>query len=79
MDVIQTFSGNVVNYTDRTPIIGKNYYRVEARKELHCRPGNSITELQSSFSNLASVEWSTTSSPVVCPIIFWDEHRLGLN
>ena len=31
-----------------------------------------------SFSNLARVEWSSTKSPVVCPIFFWDEHRIGL-
>ena len=31
-----------------------------------------------SFSNLARVEWSSTKSPVACPIFFWDEHRIGL-
>jgi len=31
-----------------------------------------------SFSTLARVEWSSTKSPVVCPIFFWDEHRIGL-
>ncbi len=30
------------------------------------------------FSNLARIEWSSTKSPVVCPIFFWDEHRIGL-
>ncbi|UCF11949.1 MAG: DUF11 domain-containing protein [Thermoplasmatales archaeon] len=31
------------------------------------------------FSNLARIEWSSTKSPVVCPILFWDEHRIGLS
>ena len=30
------------------------------------------------FSNLAKIEWSSTKNPVVCPIFFWDEHRIGL-
>lgn len=34
--------------------------------------------LGSSFSNLSSIVWSCTKNPVVCPILFWDEHRLGL-
>lgn len=35
-------------------------------------------QLGSSFSDLASVEWSNTKNPVVCPMFFWDEHRIGL-
>lgn len=35
-------------------------------------------KLASYFSNLASVRWSNTKDPVVCPMFFWDEHRLGL-
>ncbi len=31
------------------------------------------------FSNLAQIVWSSTKNPVVCPIIFWDEHRIGLS
>ena len=31
-----------------------------------------------SFSNLARIEWSSTKDPVVCPIFFWDEHKIGL-
>jgi len=30
------------------------------------------------FSNLASVEWSSTLDSVVCPILFWDDHKIGL-
>lgn len=30
------------------------------------------------FSNLACIEWSSTLDAVVCPMIFWDEHRVGL-
>jgi hypothetical protein len=31
-----------------------------------------------SFSDLITVEWSSTKNPIVCPILFWDEHRIGL-
>ena len=34
--------------------------------------------LSASFSDLASVVWSNTKNPVVCPMFFWDEHRIGL-
>jgi len=30
------------------------------------------------FSNFARIRWSSTKNPVVCPMFFWDEHRLGL-
>ena len=32
----------------------------------------------SAFSDLKSVKWSSTYNPIVCPMIFWDEHKLGL-
>ena len=35
-------------------------------------------ELSASFSNLASIEWSSTKNPAVCPMFFWDEHKIGL-
>ena len=34
--------------------------------------------LSSSFSDLTSIVWSNTKHPVVCPMFFWDEHRIGL-
>ena len=34
--------------------------------------------LGSSFSQLASVEWSSTKTPAVCPMFFWDEHKIGI-
>ncbi len=46
--------------------------------------GNKLLDLQTgstlgpSFSNLSRIEWSSTKTPVVCPILFWDEHRIGL-
>jgi uncharacterized repeat protein (TIGR01451 family) len=30
------------------------------------------------FSNLSRVEWTNTGYPAVCPIFFWDEHKLKL-
>ena len=35
-------------------------------------------ELSASFSNLARIEWSSTKNPAVCPMFFWDEHKIGL-
>ena len=34
--------------------------------------------LGSPFSSLARVQWYATQNPVVCPIVFWDEHSVGL-
>ncbi|KAA0007356.1 MAG: DUF11 domain-containing protein [Thermoplasmata archaeon] len=33
--------------------------------------------LETSFSQLSRIEWSTTCNPVVAPMFFWDEHKLG--
>jgi len=35
-------------------------------------------QLSAPFSNFARVEWYNTKNPVVCPMFFWDEHRVGL-
>jgi hypothetical protein len=49
------------------------------------RPGGGVTDfaagqqtLGSSFSTLSRVEWHSTQNPVVSPIVFWDEHSVGL-
>ena len=36
--------------------------------------------LSGSFSDFERVKWSSTTSPdpVVCPLFFWDEHKIGL-
>jgi uncharacterized repeat protein (TIGR01451 family) len=34
--------------------------------------------LGGSFSALGRVAWYSTKEPAVCPIIFWDEHAIGL-
>ena len=31
-----------------------------------------------SLSELTSVAWSSTKNPVVCPMFFWDEHKIGI-
>jgi uncharacterized repeat protein (TIGR01451 family) len=33
--------------------------------------------LDSSFTDLMNLKWSSTKNPVVCPIFFWDEHKIG--
>jgi uncharacterized repeat protein (TIGR01451 family) len=30
------------------------------------------------FTNLKSIKWSSTQNPKVAPMIFWDEHEIGL-
>lgn len=35
-------------------------------------------QLNAPFSNFARVEWYSTKNPVVCPMFFWDEHKIGL-
>jgi hypothetical protein len=32
----------------------------------------------SAFSDLTSVKWSSTNIPIVCPMFFWDDHKIGL-
>ena len=34
--------------------------------------------LSAPFSDLANVEWINTKLPIVCPMFFWDDHRIGL-
>jgi uncharacterized repeat protein (TIGR01451 family) len=34
--------------------------------------------LSTPFSDLADIEWINTKLPIVCPMFFWDEHKLGL-
>ena len=34
--------------------------------------------LSAPFSDLANVEWISTKLPIVCPMFFWDDHRIGL-
>lgn len=34
--------------------------------------------LGTSFSNLEQIIWSSTKDPVVCPVFFWDENKIGL-
>jgi uncharacterized repeat protein (TIGR01451 family) len=38
-------------------------------------------KLAGSFSDFERVEWSTDTNPdpAVCPLFFWDEHRIGLS
>ena len=39
---------------------------------------NTSGQLSAPFANFARVEWYSTKNPVVCPMFFWDEHKLGL-
>lgn len=36
------------------------------------------SELLSTFSDFSKVEFYSTKNPTLCPMIFWDEHTLGL-
>lgn len=35
-------------------------------------------QLNAPFANFARVEWYSTKNSVVCPMFFWDEHKVGL-
>jgi len=35
-------------------------------------------ELSAAFENFAYIEWYSTQNPDVCPMFFWDQHKLGL-
>jgi len=35
-------------------------------------------QLSAPFSNFARIIWISTKNPVVCPMFFWDEHKIGL-
>ncbi len=32
----------------------------------------------STFSNLDYIEWSSATNAIVCPLFFWDDHKVGL-
>jgi hypothetical protein len=32
----------------------------------------------STFSNLDYIEWSSNTNAIVCPLFFWDDHKVGL-
>ncbi|MFH1100576.1 MAG: choice-of-anchor L domain-containing protein [Methanobacteriota archaeon] len=36
-------------------------------------------QLPAPFTDFAQVEWSSTQNPVVCPLFFWDIHKVYLN
>ena len=42
---------------------------------IYSKTGN---HLSAPFSDLANVEWINTKLPIVCPMFFWDDHRIGL-
>ena len=56
-----------INYYLNRSGLGQIYYK-KARK------------LSAPFSDLAMVEWSSTNDPdpIVCPMFFWDDHKIGL-
>jgi uncharacterized repeat protein (TIGR01451 family) len=53
-----------------------NYYLY--RSDIGLVKSKTGGQLSAPFSNFARVEWHNTKNPVVCPMFFWDEHRIGL-
>ena len=37
------------------------------------------SQLSAEFENLAQLKFESTKNPIVCPMIFWDEHTIGLS
>ena len=35
-------------------------------------------QLGAPFSNLKHVQWTSSYNPTICPMFFWDEHKIGL-
>ncbi len=58
---------------------GANYINYSLyRKDMGLVDFKSDLTLEAPFTELAYIEWSNTKEPVVCPMFFWDDHRLGL-
>ena len=34
--------------------------------------------LGAQFQDLTKIEWTNSKNPMVCPIFFWDDHKIGL-
>jgi len=53
-----------------------NYTLYDSSGELvDFKQGNKLT---ASFSNLGEIQWTSSKSPVACPMFFFDEHKIGL-
>jgi uncharacterized repeat protein (TIGR01451 family) len=52
-----------------------NYYLYRGEGLVDFKTSN---QLSAPFSNFTRIEWSSTKNPVVCPMLFWDEHSVGL-
>jgi uncharacterized repeat protein (TIGR01451 family) len=62
---LESYAGVYVNYT---------LYR-DGKGLVDLKTAESIS---APFSNLASVRFTSSLVPVVCPMIFWDDHTIGL-
>lgn len=52
-----------------------NYTLYQNKQKINSKTGNA---LDAPFTNLTKIEWNSTYNPIQCPIIFWDEHTVGL-
>ena len=35
-------------------------------------------KLGAQFQDLEIIEWSSSKNPIVCPMYFWDDHKIGI-
>ena len=40
---------------------------------------NNTISLSRPFHSLEAIKWHSTKDPIICPMIFWDEHTIGLS
>ncbi len=69
---------------ERNDIDSVTYYLYKSGVLMDTKSDKPITNFalsrpsDSCFSNLACIEWSSNKNAVVCPMLFWDDHQVGL-
>mgnify|MGYP000041244928 CR=1 FL=1 len=62
---LELYNTYQLNVTLREPGIGITY--------------NNTISLSRPFHTLEAIKWYSTEDPIICPMIFWDEHTIGLS
>lgn len=63
---IEKNGGNNINYILNRTGVGQVGYET-------------ALQLSAEFENFAQLRFESTKNPIVCPMIFWDEHTIGLS
>ena len=58
---------------------GSNHIRYILERTNGVELSNTTTaKLNGDFSSFSKVEWYSDYEPIVCPMFFWDDHKVGL-